>query len=219
MYAFTHRAYTMLKYARRAGSLTPAGLATAASVELAHTVGWQAYKLHRQYKDVGKNIESEARALAAEMDTLATQYKKVRVVGLSLGGLLALEAQAIRTARLLLDGNGGSSGGDPAGTVELHLCGAAVTASRAAQLLSAIQGSTAVTVYHATTDRVLSVFFSFAEGAPSIGEVGVSDDVLATMPNVESIDVSDCLETIVHWDYANKFDKLVRRRRRPHPVS
>ena len=106
MYAFTHRAYTMLKYARRAGSLTPAGLATAASVELAHTVGWQAYKLHWQYKDVGKNIESEARALAAEMDTLATQYKKVRVVGLSLGGLLALAAQAIRTARLLLDGNG-----------------------------------------------------------------------------------------------------------------
>ena len=68
-----------------------------------------------------------------------------------------------------------------------------------------------MTVYHATTDTVLSVFFSFAEGEPSIGEVGLTDATLAAMPNVELVDGSDCLETLVHWDYANKFHRLVRR--------
>lgn len=200
-----------------AGSLTPVGLATAASVELAHTVGWQAYRLHRQYKAVHANIHSEAMALADVLDELAAKHKTVRIVGLSLGGLLALEAQKIRSTRLRIaegsKGHADGTTGTPAGggNVELYLCGAAVTTSRAAHLLSAIGPLPKVTVFHAPTDKILSVFFSFAEGEPSIGEVGIPKDVLATLPNVQSVDVSDTLETLVHWDYGPKFDRLVQK--------
>lgn len=167
--------YRAVRYARVAALGATVGLAVA-------EIGG---RFLAQYLAAERRAAEDAEALAVELERLAAEHRRVRVVAHSLGCRQVVEA----AARL-------SPEQRPS---EIHLCAPALVESDVGRLLPNLAEHTFV--YYSSNDLVLSLAFPIVAWERPLGVVPPQ----AEYASLTAVDVTEHFGFRVHGEYKNRF--------------